>query len=87
MSPQNLAAQELASGQIEVKQRANVYTMMLILSFIAICIACTLLWMELTQYGNYPWWKTDGVAPATSSLFAPTDPVLSTFDPVTRLSA
>ncbi|MBC8875499.1 MAG: hypothetical protein H8E44_39235 [Planctomycetes bacterium] len=71
MSPQNLVAQELASGQIEVKQRTSVYTMMLILSFIAICTACTLLWLELDRYGKLPMWKTEGVAPATSSLHAP----------------
>lgn len=73
MSPQNLAAQELASGQVEVKQRTNVYTMMLIISFIAICTACTLLWLELHRYGKMPQWKTEGVAPATSSLFVPMD--------------
>jgi len=49
------------------KQRLNVYTMMLILSFIAICIASTLLYMELNRFGNYPWWKTGDAAPATTS--------------------
>ncbi len=73
MSPQNLAAQELASGQVEVKQRTNVYTVMLILSFIAICTACTLLWIELHRYGKMPQWKTESVPPATSSLHAPMD--------------
>jgi hypothetical protein len=42
--------------------------MMLILAFVAICIACTLLWLELQYYGPYPWWKTDGVAPVTAWL-------------------
>ncbi|MCH5376822.1 MAG: hypothetical protein JJ992_22880 [Planctomycetes bacterium] len=42
------------------------YTMMLIISFLAICVACTLLWLELQDYAPYPWWKTEGVSPATS---------------------
>ncbi|MCL4207031.1 MAG: hypothetical protein KJ000_31495 [Pirellulaceae bacterium] len=42
--------------------------MMLIISFAAICLACALLWMELQQYGPYPWWKTEGVTPATSQV-------------------
>lgn len=64
MSPQELTARQLADNPPEQKQRANIYTMMLILAFIAICIACTLLWMELQSFGSYPWWKTDSVAPS-----------------------
>jgi hypothetical protein len=45
--------------------------MMLILAFIAICVACVLLWFELKQYDPFPWWKTEGVAPATSSVHTP----------------
>ena len=75
MSPQNLAAQELASGQVEQKPRANIYTMMLILSFVAVCVACFLLWRELQAYAPYPWWETKQVAPTTSTsfLFGPGD--------------
>lgn len=83
MSPQNLAAQELASGQLEVKQRTSVYTVMLILSFIAICTACTLLWLELHRYGKMPQWKTEGVSPATSSLYAPMDTDWPSAEPTT----
>ena len=71
MSPQNLAAQELASGRVEQKPRANVYTMMLILSFVAVCIACVLLWLELQAYAPYPWWETKQAAPATTWLYLP----------------
>ena len=39
------------------KPRSNVYTMMLILSFFAIATACAMLWLELSTYGDYPWWK------------------------------
>jgi len=68
VSPQELTAKQLADNPPEQKQRANIYTMMLILAFIAICIACTLLWLELQAFGAYPWWKTDGVAPAAAML-------------------
>lgn len=54
----------------EQKQQVNVYTMMLIISFVATCIACTLLWMELQEYApNY--WRTEGVSPAGTSQIAP----------------
>ncbi len=33
--------------------------MMLILSFIALVIGCTMLYMELKLYGDYPWWDTN----------------------------
>ena len=33
------------------KQRANVYTMMLIVSFMAMVLACVLLYRELDKYG------------------------------------
>ena len=76
MSPQNLAAQELVSEPTEQKQLANVYTMMLIISFIALCAAVWLLYIELQQYGDtFEWWKTSGVsAPSSASLVVPSDP-------------
>ncbi len=82
-----IKAQQLASGQLEEKQRANIYTMMLILAFIAICVACTLLWMELQAYGSFPWYKTEGVAPATSWLPMPTGSGWSALEPITWLRA
>jgi hypothetical protein len=51
------------------KQRLNVYTMMLILSFLAITASCILLWMELMQYNSDPknwlerWWDTKSAKP------------------------
>lgn len=44
------------------KQGTNVYTMMLILSFLAIVTACTLLAMELQRFGfpeTVPWKTPD----------------------------
>ena len=38
------------------KRSTDIYTIMLIISFVAILIACILLWVELSRYGSYPWW-------------------------------
>jgi len=38
----------------------NVYTVMLILAFCALVIACALLATELSGFGSYPWWNTGG---------------------------
>jgi hypothetical protein len=57
------------------KQRLNVYTMMLILSFMAITTACILLWMELWQYNSdnkawiERWWDVQQAKPAGSTTF------------------
>lgn len=51
------------------KQRFSIYTMMLILSFIAILTACILLSVELASYGSFPYWD------AGSAKFTPPPPV------------
>lgn len=51
MSPQS------STNQSTQKQPLNVYTVMLIISFLALLIACILLYMELNNYGKFPWWK------------------------------
>ncbi len=47
-----MATAELQSGRgvFVQKQRANVYTMMLILAFLEIVVACVLLYMEMNVY-------------------------------------
>lgn len=66
----------MAQAPTVQKQRLNVYTMMLIISFIAICTAIVLLYMELNKYGAYPWWKTGDAIPKTSYLeSSPVHPV------------
>jgi hypothetical protein len=44
------------------KQRFSIYTMMLILSFISVTIACILLWAEMGDYMKegdaWPPWNT-----------------------------
>jgi hypothetical protein len=56
------------------KQSTNVYTVMLIISFICIVTACILLYVELTRWGSYPWWKTsEGIPNPTAHYSAPND--------------
>lgn len=40
------------------KQGTNIYTMMLILSLLAVLTATVLLAMELGRFEPYPWWST-----------------------------
>ncbi len=71
------------------KQKLSIYTMMLIISFLAITTACLLLYLELKRWGSYPWWNTSG-AMSTSFNFeqqVPTLPALSSADPVQRMLA
>ncbi|MHB8971090.1 MAG: hypothetical protein ACYC3X_14385 [Pirellulaceae bacterium] len=55
MSQRNLANSR-ESGVVQ-KQPLNVYTVMLIVAFFAISIACLLLYLELKRWGSFPWWK------------------------------
>jgi len=43
--------------------------------------------MELQAYGSFPWYKTEGVAPATSWLPMPTGSGWSALEPMTWLRA
>ena len=49
-----------ASPQVGVvvpvqKQKTSVYTVMLIISFVCLLIACLLLFLELRRWGAKPW--------------------------------
>lgn len=57
-----------ANRRSEQKQRTSIYTMMLLLAFVATTIGWVVLWLELREYGEYPWWRTDGVPAVTSQL-------------------
>jgi hypothetical protein len=53
----------VSPGQPAVqKQGTNIYTVMLILSFLALVTGTVLLAMELNRYGDYPWWRTPASA-------------------------
>ena len=45
--------------QVVQKQQLNVYTVMLIVAFCAITMACLLLYLELRRWGSFPWWKAE----------------------------
>lgn len=44
-----------------VKQSTNIYTVMLLLAFVAIVTASVVLYLNLQQYEPYPWWNTGSV--------------------------
>jgi hypothetical protein len=62
VSQRNLANSR-ESGVVQ-KQPLNVYTVMLIVAFFAISIACLLLYLELKRWGTFPWWKSQTGAAA-----------------------
>lgn len=49
MSPQ--------SSDTSRKQPLSVYTVMLLLSFVALTIGAILMFMELQRYGSWPQWR------------------------------
>ena len=53
------------------KQGLNVYTMMLVVSFIAMTIASVMMYLELQKYGTYPWWDTSSARPQSVSSVDP----------------
>lgn len=48
------------------KQSTNIYTVMLIVSLLAIITATVILAMELNRFGEYPWWEVPAGGPAGS---------------------
>ena len=48
------------SANQPAKSKANVYTVMLIISFMALVTACALLAVELSRFGSYPQWSATG---------------------------
>jgi cytoskeletal protein RodZ len=73
VSQPNLAEQQPQAAPTQ-KQKTNVYTVMLFLSFVAIVTAIVLLWVELTKWGDYPWWETREAEPkAAAQLVLPVD--------------
>jgi hypothetical protein len=49
-----------APAPVAQKQGTNIYTVMLILAFLALTTGSILLYMELSQYGTFPYWNTTG---------------------------
>jgi hypothetical protein len=45
---------------IAQKQGTNIYTVMLILAFLALTTGSILLYSELSKYGSFPYWSATG---------------------------
>ncbi len=66
----------LEEHQVVQKQQLNVYTVMLIVAFCAVTIACLLLYLELRRWGSYKWWKAETGGAATSYIYQTEGPEL-----------
>jgi hypothetical protein len=54
-------SQGLATAPVQ-KQKLNVYTVMLVISFVALTTGCVFLYLELQRYGKAgDWWNTRDV--------------------------
>ena len=54
-------SQGLATAPVQ-KQKLNVYTVMLVISFVALTTGCVFLYLELHRYGKpLEWWDTRSV--------------------------
>lgn len=71
MSQPSLVSQPAGTEIPAQKQRANIYTVMLIISFICILTATLLLYFELERWGDAPWWNTDAAKPTGAWLIHP----------------
>jgi hypothetical protein len=56
----NLAGTPGQPAPATQKQGTNIYTVMLMLTFVFIVTATVMLAMELNRFGSYPWWQTPG---------------------------
>jgi hypothetical protein len=76
VSQPSLASPTGAAEAPVQKQKTNVYTVMLIVSFVCIVTACVLLWLELQRWGSHPWWNTNEGTPNTQAYYsAPAHPL------------
>jgi len=77
VSQQNSAESE--QPKVVQKQQLNVYTVMLIVAFCCISVACLLLYLELRRWGSFPWWSPEtGAGGATSYIYQTEGPELPT---------
>ncbi|MEM9186814.1 MAG: hypothetical protein AAGB00_09995 [Planctomycetota bacterium] len=53
MSQPSSESGEAPRGVIVQKPKTNIYTIMLIISLLAMIMACIFLWLEIGEYGGY----------------------------------
>jgi hypothetical protein len=46
-----------SGGVVVQKAPTDIYSVMLMISFGAVLVACLLLWLELSSYGSWPQWR------------------------------
>jgi hypothetical protein len=63
MSLADLNQPEPSRGQVFLKQSANIYTMLLILSFLAVAIGCLFMFLEMKSYDLHVTVPPDAKAP------------------------
>jgi len=63
MSLADLNQPEPSRGQVFLKQSANIYTMLLILSFLAVAIGCFFMFLEMKSYDLHVTVPPDAKAP------------------------
>ena len=69
VSQQNLPASQPTRPAVQ-KQPLNVYTIMLVIAFLALLLANILLWAELRRWGTgVRWWDTTGSQPSLQQSY------------------
>ena len=58
----------IVPGITQRKQRANIYTVLLIVSLVALLAGCLFLWLEISEYGGF-----GQINVATTALYPPLD--------------
>ena len=67
-----IAPTSVEAAQATRKHDFNIYTVMLIIAFVALLIGTLVLFMELNKYGNFPGsfpWKTGDAIPKALMYF------------------
>ena len=64
----NLADPEAPRGVLVRKPRTNIYTVMLIIAFVAMCLACLFLYLEKLEYSSDQAAQRTGPSPSAVVL-------------------
>ncbi|HZZ28656.1 MAG TPA: hypothetical protein VFE46_11695 [Pirellulales bacterium] len=85
MSLGDLGQPEASSrGMFVLKQSANIYTAMMILAFVFICIGCLFLFLEMKAYGLHVTVPADAKVPQATWML-PSHSAIVSAQPVPRI--